>query len=27
VGFGDVTLDIEDWQECDPGAVTTSSCG
>jgi hypothetical protein len=27
VGFGDATLDIEDWQECDPGSVTTSSCG
>ncbi len=26
-GFGASTLDIEDWQECDPGAVTTSSCG
>ncbi len=27
VGFGTSTLDITDWQECDPGAVTTSSCG
>jgi Tfp pilus assembly protein PilX len=27
VGFGDSTLDITDWQECDPGSVTTSSCG
>ena len=26
VGFGDATLDIENWEECDPGAVTTSSC-
>ncbi len=26
VGFGDATLDIEDWQECDPGPVTTTSC-
>jgi hypothetical protein len=27
VGFGGSTLTITDWQECDPGAVTTSSCG
>ena len=27
VGFGNATLQIEDWQECDPGSVTTSSCG
>ncbi len=27
VGFGNATLDIENWEECDPGAVTTSSCG
>ena len=26
VGFGDATLDIEDWRECDPGSVTTTSC-
>lgn len=26
VGFGDATLDITDWQECDPGPVTSSSC-
>ena len=26
VGFGVSTLDIEDWEECDPGAVTTTSC-
>ncbi len=26
VGFGKTTLDIEDWQECDPGSVTTTSC-
>jgi hypothetical protein len=26
VGFGTATLQIEDWRECDPGAVTTSSC-
>lgn len=26
VGFGNATLDIEDWQECDPGSVTSSSC-
>jgi hypothetical protein len=26
VGFGATTLQITDWQECDPGAVTTSSC-
>ncbi len=27
VGFGASTLDISDWQECDPGAITTTSCG
>jgi hypothetical protein len=27
VGFGATTLQIESWQECDPGSVTTSSCG
>jgi hypothetical protein len=27
VGFGDMTLHIQDWQECDPGPVTTSGCG
>ena len=27
VGFGESTLQITDWQECDPGSVTTSSCG
>ncbi len=27
VGFGDTTLDVTDWQECDPGSVTTTSCG
>lgn len=27
VGFGNATLDVENWEECDPGAVTTSSCG
>ena len=27
VGFGAATLDIEDWSECDPGAVTTTNCG
>jgi hypothetical protein len=27
VGFGSSTLTIDDWQECDPGAVTTSGCG
>ena len=27
VGFGATTLTITDWQECDPGAVTTSGCG
>jgi hypothetical protein len=27
VGFGMSTLTITDWQECDPGAVTTSGCG
>jgi hypothetical protein len=27
VGFGYTTLQITDWQECDPGSVTTSSCG
>ncbi len=27
VGFGASTLDISDWQECDPGALTTTSCG
>ena len=27
VGFGTATLDITDWQECDPGTVTASSCG
>lgn len=26
VGFGYSTLTITDWQECDPGSVTTSSC-
>ncbi len=26
VGFGDSTLDITNWRECDPGPVTTSSC-
>ena len=26
-GFGASTLDIEDWQECDPGIVTTTACG
>jgi len=26
VGFGATTLQITDWQECDPGSVTTSSC-
>ena len=26
VGFGDVTLDITQWLECTPGAVTTTSC-
>jgi hypothetical protein len=26
VGFGATTLQITDWQECDPGAVTTSGC-
>jgi Tfp pilus assembly protein PilE len=26
VGFGTVTLDINSWMECTPGAVTTSSC-
>jgi Tfp pilus assembly protein PilX len=27
VGFGSSTLQITDWQECDPGSVTASSCG
>ena len=27
VGFGASTLDISDWQECDPGTVTATSCG
>ncbi|MBK5289686.1 MAG: hypothetical protein JJE46_14585 [Acidimicrobiia bacterium] len=27
VGFGSATLDVENWEECDPGAVTTSTCG
>ena len=27
VGFGYTTLQITDWQECDPGTVTTSGCG
>ncbi len=27
VGFGASTLDISDWQECAPGALTTTSCG
>jgi hypothetical protein len=27
VGFGDATLQITDWQECDPGSVTSSGCG
>ncbi|MGZ6898312.1 MAG: DUF7305 domain-containing protein [Acidimicrobiia bacterium] len=27
VGFGGSTLTITDWQECDPGSVTTSGCG
>jgi hypothetical protein len=27
VGFGESTLQITDWQECDPGSVTTSGCG
>jgi hypothetical protein len=26
VGFGTTTLTVDDWQECDPGSVTTSSC-
>lgn len=26
VGFGYSTLTITDWQECDPGAVTSSGC-
>jgi hypothetical protein len=26
VGFGSATLQIEEWRECDPGAVTTTSC-
>jgi len=26
VGFGATTLQITDWQECVPGAVTTTSC-
>lgn len=26
VGFGDSTLQIELWEECDPGSVTTTSC-
>ena len=26
VGFGAETLQITDWEECDPGAVTTSTC-
>ena len=26
VGFGTVTLDINSWMECTPGAVTTSAC-
>jgi Tfp pilus assembly protein PilX len=26
VGFGATTLQITDWQECDPGSVTSSSC-
>jgi hypothetical protein len=26
VGFGTATLQVEDWRECDPGAVTTSAC-
>ena len=27
VGFGSATLQVENWRECDPGTVTTSSCG
>ncbi len=27
VGFGTSTLTVTDWQECDPGTVTTSGCG
>ena len=27
VGFGENTLTITNWRECDPGSVTTSSCG
>jgi Tfp pilus assembly protein PilX len=27
VGFGSSTLTITDWQECDPGSVTTTGCG
>jgi hypothetical protein len=26
VGFGTKTLDVDDWQECDPGPVTSTSC-
>ena len=26
VGFGEVTLDITQWLECTPGAVTTTGC-
>lgn len=26
VGFGNSTLVITDWEECDPGSVTTSTC-
>ncbi len=26
VGFGNSTLDIDDWEECDPNLVTTTSC-
>ena len=27
VGFGTSTLDISNWEECDPGVVTTTACG
>jgi hypothetical protein len=26
VGFGTITLDIELWLECGPGAVTDTDC-
>lgn len=26
VGFGTTTLDIDNWEECDPGAVTATGC-